>query len=692
MDLRGKSVNWPWNGAAHTRVLALLIGMGVIAVHATNPPAGACIIALDGTAHRAFQIAGSGSVTTACSAAVASNASDGFEMEGAQTLLLQNHSQVGVVGGWQLNGQTSLKDTISNQVVQPFNITLPPDPLAGMPAPTSGTIVSGTHVNYDMNNKPANNTLLPGVYCGGLTIGNTGGVNFTLSAGTYVMAGGGLTINSQAKVTGSGVTIYNTSSSGWGCSGSSAYTPINIDGQANVTMSAPTSGVLGGVLFFGNRTGCATAGTCQNSIQGGATTVFNGALYFKSDLLLFSGNSSSTGYMMLVADIIHINGSATIGTAGNPINGIQVTVTPPTVSLGGGQTQQFSAAVSNTGNGAVTWSISPTTAGSISTSGLYTAPAAVATASTVVVTATSVADPTKSGTASISLSPPAPPITVTVTPATATIAQGGTQQFNAVLANTTNQNVTWTASAGTVSASGLYTAPATVASPLSVTITAKSVADTSKTGTATVTVNPPPITVTVTPATATTNQGVDTAVHGDGGEHDESGGDLEPEPGYWRGDDFGDWLVHAAGDGYDGYAGDGDCDQRGGSDEGEFVGGDGESADFGDGDSGDCNYESGADTTVHGDGGEHDESSRDVESEPGHWRGDDFHDGTLHAAGDSYDGHAGDGDCDQRGGSDEVDIVGSDGESTDLSDRDAPNGDDQPNADPAVCGDASQHD
>ena len=354
---------------------------------AAAPPAGACIYALDPTAHRAFQIAGSNSVSAACSAVVASSATDAFEMEGSETFFLQNHAQVGVVGGWQLNGQTSLKDTISNLTVLPFVITAPSDPLSSVAAPTTGIIVSASHVNYDMNNKPANNTLSPGVYCGGLTIGNTGGVNFNLNPGTYIMAGGGLVINSQAKVTGTGVTVYNTSSTGWGCSGSSSYTPINIDGQANVTLSAPTTGALAGILFFGNRTGCATLGSCQNTIQGGATTALDGALYFKSDTILFSGANSTSGYMMLVADIIHINGNSTFGTSGNPLNGISVAVTPGTASLYAAQTQQFSASVANTGNSAVTWTVSPAS-GAITSAGLYTAPSAISAQSTVTVTAT----------------------------------------------------------------------------------------------------------------------------------------------------------------------------------------------------------------------------------------------------------------------------------------------------------------
>src|ERR1035441_4769809 len=84
---------------------------------ATVPP-GACLYALDSTADRSFQIAGSQSVYTACGVVVESSASDGFEMEGSETLYLQNHAQVSVVGGAQLNGQTYLYDTISGKDVQ----------------------------------------------------------------------------------------------------------------------------------------------------------------------------------------------------------------------------------------------------------------------------------------------------------------------------------------------------------------------------------------------------------------------------------------------------------------------------------------------------------------------------------------------------------------------------------------------
>src|ERR1039458_4948605 len=72
------------------------------------------------------------------------------------------------------------------------------------------------------------------------------------------------------------------------------------------------------------------------------------------------------------------------------------------------------------------------------------------------------------------------------------IQYGGTSQCSATVTGTGSfsSGVTWTASAGTISSSGLFTAPSGGATSLQVTITATSTQDTSKAGTATVTVNP----------------------------------------------------------------------------------------------------------------------------------------------------------------------------------------------------------
>src|SRR5256885_1154199 len=76
--------------------------------------------------------------------------------------------------------------------------------------------------------------------------------------------------------------------------------------------------------------------------------------------------------------------------------------------------------------------------------------------------------------------PPAAPIDVSVTPAAASVQTGGTQPFTATVTNTANRAVIWqvngvaggNTSVGTISTTGVYTAPATVPSPAIVTVTA----------------------------------------------------------------------------------------------------------------------------------------------------------------------------------------------------------------------------
>ncbi len=66
-------------------------------------------------------------------------------------------------------------------------------------------------------------------------------------------------------------------------------------------------------------------------------------------------------------------------------------------------------------------------------------------------------------------------VVVTVSPASATVASGATQQLSAEVRGKSNSQVRWSASAGSVSTSGLFTAP-TVASNTTATITATSAA------------------------------------------------------------------------------------------------------------------------------------------------------------------------------------------------------------------------
>ncbi len=118
----------------------------------------------------------------------------------------------------------------------------------------------------------------------------------------------------------------------------------------------------------------------------------------------------AVGFLILLLPLAALSGcgGASNSSSGSPSQNpppptISVSVSPKTVPLVEGASQQFSATVTGITNTAVAWSA---TGGTISTSGLYVAGPA---AGSFTVTATSAADATKYGQGSVTISAPAPP-------------------------------------------------------------------------------------------------------------------------------------------------------------------------------------------------------------------------------------------------------------------------------------------
>ena len=101
-------------------------------------------------------------------------------------------------------------------------------------------------------------------------------------------------------------------------------------------------------------------------------------------------------------------------------------------------------------------------------------------------------------------------VSLTISPTSATVASSKTQQFAAAVQGTTNTAVTWSATAGSISSSGLFTAP-TVSSNTNVTVTGTSAADTTKKASAivSVTASTPstPVSVSVSPTSTSLTSG-----------------------------------------------------------------------------------------------------------------------------------------------------------------------------------------
>jgi hypothetical protein len=193
------------------------------------------------------------------------------------------------------------------------------------------------------------------------------------------------------------------------------------------------------------------------------------------------------------------------GSGGQAVN---VAVAPGQVEVAPSTQVGFAAVVTGTANTSVTWGVQEPLGGSVTATGLYTAPAS---AGTFHVVATSQADATKQGVATVTVSappPPPPPIAVTVTPATGAVDACQTLQLGATVTGTTNTAVTWSvqegAAGGTVASNGLYTAPS---GPGTYHAVATSAADPTKTAVATLTVSEHVLSVAVTPAAITLSPG-----------------------------------------------------------------------------------------------------------------------------------------------------------------------------------------
>jgi hypothetical protein len=210
------------------------------------------------------------------------------------------------------------------------------------------------------------------------------------------------------------------------------------------------------------------------------------------------------------------SGHSTITVTPLPIS---VTIAPTSATVVASQSTpiQFSAVVTGPSNTNVVWSISGNgcanaPCGSLSATGLYTPPSApIANPTQVdIVTAASQADSTKTASAKVTIDNP---VAITINPSGKfAIEIGKSIQFDAPVSGSSDTGVLWHVTGtgcnggpcGTISSTGVYQAPATLASSQTDTISATAVADNTKTATALAviflpaTATPPP-SVTITP-------------------------------------------------------------------------------------------------------------------------------------------------------------------------------------------------
>jgi hypothetical protein len=206
-------------------------------------------------------------------------------MNGGATLSARS---VSVVGG--ISGASSITTTDGTTT----GAAAASDPYASASYPS----FSGCdHHNFSSK---ATETIDPGVYCGGMSL--NAGANVTLNPGTYYLDQGSLSINGGATLSGTGVTIVFTSSSG------SNYATASINGGATINLTAPTTGATAGIVFFGDRN--MPVGS-SFKFEGGTSQVLGGALYLPKGAVGFAGGSGTgNACTQLIADTITFTGNS----------------------------------------------------------------------------------------------------------------------------------------------------------------------------------------------------------------------------------------------------------------------------------------------------------------------------------------------------------------------------------------------
>ena len=375
------------------------------------------------------------------------------------------------------------------------SVTIIP-PVAVTISPTTARLVTGGHQQFTATIAGASNTAvswsIAGSGCSGAGCG-------TISTSGLYTAPSAVPSSPQVSVTVTSVADPTKS----------ATASVTIIPPVAVTVSPAAAHVIvgGHQQFTATVTGTSNTAVSWSIAGGGCSGAACGTISIAG---LYTAPTAVPGLpqvSVIATSVADPTKSATASVTILPP--VSVTVSPTIVQLLVGGHQQFTATVKGPSNTDVSWSVagsgcSGTACGTVSASGLYTAPSAVPSPAQVSVTATSGADPTKSATASITI---IPPVSVKVSPATAQLLTGGHQQFTATVTGTSNTAVSWSvsgsgcsgATCGSISTTGLYTAPANVPTPSQVKVIATSVADSTKSGSATVTITGP-ISVSIAPA------------------------------------------------------------------------------------------------------------------------------------------------------------------------------------------------
>ena len=247
-----------------------------------------CFVSLSETGKGVFNLNGNAVIDApTCGVQVNSNSSDAVDLNGSGTEI-QSQSNC-FVGGVQ-SGLSRIQPPPEQEC------PVLPDPFDEYTLPTVGSC------DYYDKKINANSIaiLLPGVYCGGLSIGS--GATVTFLPGLYIIKNGEFKTTGSAILLGDGVSFFFTGND----------IAVNFSGGTTYHLVAMDSGPIAGFIFFFDP----NSDTSQASaISGNSYTYFEGILYFGRRDLTVNGEgtvNADSPFSVLFANTITLNGNADI--------------------------------------------------------------------------------------------------------------------------------------------------------------------------------------------------------------------------------------------------------------------------------------------------------------------------------------------------------------------------------------------
>lgn len=254
-----------------------------------------CVLSLYKGTAPGVDIGGNATLNLGCGLAANSTGPNAIHAFGSSSVTASPIMAVGGLdGSSNYTGTTKLQPHAAEQV----------DPFANVPDPSVPSNCGGKLQVKPNETAPAITTKCFS------SVDIDGTIN--LPPGTYYINGGDLEFGSKAKVTGTGVTFVMTGPNG-------QAGDLKMNGQANLNLTAPSSGDYKDILFYRDR----RAGNVDIKINGGSDMTFKGALYFPSSDVTFTGNAgfSATCFQM-VGQILTFRGTATINNSCDASDGV----------------------------------------------------------------------------------------------------------------------------------------------------------------------------------------------------------------------------------------------------------------------------------------------------------------------------------------------------------------------------------